>query len=43
MLLQDNYLESALQEKGYDDITIKDFVNYVKDDINGVKPLVRVK
>lgn len=43
MLLQDNYLESALQEKGYDDVTIKDFVNYVKDDINGVKPLVRVK
>ena len=43
MLLQDNYLESALKEKGYDDITIKDFVNYVKDDINGVKPLVRVK
>ena len=43
MLLQDNYLESALKEKGYDDVTIKDFVNYVKDDINGVKPLVRVK
>lgn len=43
MLLQDNYLESALKEKGYDDFTIKDFVNYVKDDINGVKPLVRVK
>ena len=32
-----------LKEKGYDDVTIKDFVNYVKDDINGVKPLVRVK
>lgn len=43
MLLQDNYLESALKEKGYDDVTIKDFVNYVKDDINGVKPFVRVK
>ena len=43
MLLQDNYLESALKEKGYDDVTIKDFINYVKDDINGVKPLVRVK
>lgn len=43
MLLQDNYLESALKEKGYDDVTIKDFVNYVKDDINGVKSLVRVK
>lgn len=43
MLLQDNYLESALKEKGYDDVTIKDFVNYVKNDINGVKPLVRVK
>lgn len=43
MLLQDNYLESALKEKGYDDVTIKDFVNYVKDDINGIKPLVRVK
>lgn len=43
MLLQDNYLESALKEKGYDDITIKDFVTYVKNDINGVKPLVRVK
>ena len=43
MLLQDNYLESALKEKGYDDVTIKDFVSYVKDDINGVKPLVRVK
>ena len=37
------YLESALKEKGYDDVTIKDFVNYVKDDINGVKPFVRVK
>ena len=43
MLLQDNYLESALQEKGYDDITIKEFIGYVKNDINGVKPLVRVK
>ena len=43
MLLQDNYLESALQEKGYDDITIKEFITYVKNDINGVKPLVRVK
>ena len=43
MFLQDNYLESALKEKGYDDVTIKDFVNYVKNDINGVKPLVRVK
>lgn len=43
MLLQDNYLESALQEKGYDDITIKEFIAYVKNDINGVKPLVRVK
>ena len=43
MLLQDNYLESALKEKGYDDVTIKNFVNYVKDDINGVKPFVRVK
>lgn len=43
MLLQDNLLENALKEKGYDDVTIKDFINYVKDDINGIKPLVRVK
>lgn len=43
MLLQDNLLENALKEKGYDDVTIKDFINYVKDDINGIKPIVRVK